>query len=393
MHKLIAQPLKESKISTLIIIDALDDCTDEEPTSAILSVLGQFFIEIPTVKFLVTSRPAPRILKGFRDPLLAGATQVFNLHEVEPSRVAHDIGLFFRHELFDIARHRPNMGNWPTEEQIDRLCKRAAGLFVYAVATVKFIDGRGEDPRGRLRLLLRSPESSAHEAKTKLDENTTLDSLYTSILQRAFGDDDNPDIDPQVRLVLSATILTANPLSPSMIATLLGLDVFEDVLPLLSSVQSLFILPEHPNSPVQPFHKSFHHFLIDPVRCTNERFHISPSAHHSELLIGCLNLMNRTLKRNMCGLPDAVANSDVIDLTMRVEMYIDPALQYACKSWHTHLAGGYMKTLDYAAEITSALHQFLETKFPFWLEVLSVLGAAENAVDALQAAVDRLEVR
>ena len=36
-------------------------------------------------------------------------------------------------------------------------------------------------------------------------------------------------------------------------------------------------------------------------------------------------------------------------------------------------------------EIVSALHMFLERKFLFWLEVLSVLNAAKSAVRALDA--------
>ena len=391
MHKMIVQPLKESKISTVIIIDALDECADKKPASVILSVLGQFVSQIPAVKFLVTGRPEPRIWEGFRLPLLAEATDVFVLHEVEPSQVADDILLFFRHEFSDLAHRRRGLGDWPTKEQLDLLCERAAGLFVYAVATVKFIDKQSADPRERLDLLLRSPECSVRESKTKFDENTTLDSLYTSILRGAFGDDDDPDDDPKVRSVLGAMILAANPVSPSTISMLLGLDALEGVFPRLSSAQSLLILKEDINSPVRPFHKSFPDFIIDPDRCTNKRFFVSPPTHHSELLIGCLNLMNRMLEKNMCKLPEAVANSDVSDLKERAEQYMDPALQYACRSWHTHLFGGYA-TLVHASETTSALHRFLETKFLFWLEALSVLGAARNAIDALQAAADRLEV-
>ena len=392
MNKLIVQPLKESEISTVIIIDALDECTDEKPTSAILSILGQFISEIPMVKFLVTGRPEPRIWEGFRLPLLADATDVFVLHEVEPSQVADDILLFFRHELSDLVHRRRGLDGWPTKEQLDLLCERAAGLFVYAVATTKFIDKQSANPRKQLDLLLRSPQSSIREAKAKFGGNTTLDSLYTSILRGAFGDEDDPDNDPNIRSVLGAMILAANPLSPSIIAVLLGLDAFEDVLPPLSSVHSLLILQEDINSPVRPFHKSFPDFIIDPDRCTIKRFHISPSTHHSELLIGCLDLMNRTLEKNMCRLPDAVANSDVSNLKEKFEQYVDPALQYACGSWHTHLVGGY-RTLAHALEITSALQRFLERKFLFWLEVLSMLGAVGNALDALRAVVDRLEVR
>ena len=40
MWKLIVKPLKSAGVSTVIVIDALDECTDDEPQSAILSVMG-----------------------------------------------------------------------------------------------------------------------------------------------------------------------------------------------------------------------------------------------------------------------------------------------------------------------------------------------------------------
>ena len=93
----------------------------------------------------------------------------------------------------------------------------------------------------------------------------------------------------------------------------------------------------------------------------------------------------------MCKLPDAVANSDVNDLKERTEKYIDPALKYACMSWHTHLVDA--DTMPaHAPKIVPTLRRFLEEKFLFWLEVLSVLGAVRNAVEALQVTVDLLEV-
>jgi len=210
-----------------------------------------------------------------------------------------------------------------------------------------------------------------------------------SILHEAFSCDD-PEDDPKVRSVLGAVVLVANPLSPSAIATLLGVDT-EDVLPILMAVHSILILQEEIDYPVRTFHKSFPDFITDPTRCTNQRFHISPPDHHSQLLICCLNLMNQTLEKNICKLPSAIANSDVSDLKERAEQYICPALQYACRSWHTHLIG--MQTMaPHAVTITSILHQFLEKKFLFWLEVLSILGTVRDAVDALQVTTNWLEV-
>ena len=389
MEKLIIGPLQRSAISTVIVIDALDECKDEDATSAILSVLGRLIPEVQGVKFFLTGRPEPRIQTGFRLPLLKEVTDIFVLHNVDPGLISNDIRLFLKHSFLKVANLSGGLDGWPTKEEINRLCERAAGLFIYAVATVKFIEKKGSNPRKQLDLLLRSPESTVREGKAKFKGDTTLDSLYTSILNEAFGNYDDPDNDPRVRSVLGTMVLAVDPLSPSTIATLLRLDA-EDVFPLLSSAQSL-ILQDDIVSPVRPFHKSFPDFITDPNRCTNRRFYISPPDYHSQLLMDSLDLMNRTLEKDMCQLPDWVENSEVDDLDERIERYISPALQYACRSWHVHLVGG-RETLSNVPEMTSTFHQFLERKFLFWLEVLSVLGTVRNAVDALQAAMDWLEV-
>ena len=387
MDELIVQPLKESSISTVIVIDALDECKDEEPASAILSVLGRFVSEMPKVKFFLTGRPEPRIREGFRLPLLAAATNVFVLHDVDPSFVNNDIRLFFKQSFLELARRRPGLDNWPVEEQLDLLCERAARLFVYAAATIKFLDHRNNDPKGQLDLLLRSPACGNLVGDIKLKAGTSLDSLYTSILEGAFGSD-HPRDDPKVRSILGAVILATNPLSPSTIGSLFGFNV-TDVFLRLSSVHSLLILPGDINCPVRPFHKSFPDFITDPSRCINQRFQISPPDCHLEILLGCLELMNQILEKNMCNLPEAVENSEVDDLEERREQYISHALQYACKSWHRHLIYQYTA---HTPRITSALHHFLEKKFLCWLEVLSVLDAVRDAVEALGVTAKWLEV-
>ena len=389
MGKLIVRPLTESGVSTLIIIDALDECRDHKPASTILSVLGQFVSEIPKVKFFLTGRPERRIREGFRLPRVAEATDVFVLHEVEPRQIGGDIRLFFEQSFSELASRLDGLEHWPTKEQLDLLCERAAGLFAYAVATVKFIDHRNNDPEEQLDRLLKSSESSASEGRVELKEGMSLNALYMSILQEAF-DRDDPEDDPTTRSVLGAVTLASNPLSPSTIATLLGFRI-KSVSLRLSSIHSLLILPEDVNRPVRPFHKSFPDFITDPTRCTNQRFCVSPPDHHSELLIGCLELMNQRLEKNMCKLSDGVVNSEVGDLRERVDQYIDYGLRYACESWHKHLVDPCIVPA-HVSKITPVLRRFLEEKVIFWLEVLSVLGAARGAVDALEAAAKWLEV-
>ena len=385
MEKFLVEPLQSVGISTVIVIDALDECTDDDPESAILLVLGRSASEIPGVKFFITSRPERHIMTGFRGPLLEGLTDVFVLHHVEPHIVDEDIRRFFKHELSRLAYRHVGMDGWPTDEELDSLCQRAAGFFVYAVATLNFLDHKIHSPLDRFNVIMGSPESTDHEGKAKLKAYTSLDSLYISIFQTVFNEGDGDD-DAMVRSILSTVILVTNPLSLSAIATLTGFRC-DQVQHLLESIQSLVILPEDPDFPIQPFHKSFPDFITDPTRCSDPRFYISPD-YHIELFLCCLKLMGKSLKRNMCSIPDYALNSEVEDLPKRVEESgIHGALEYACRSWHKHL----IVTNHCTLKVISALHEFLERKLTFWLEVLSVLGAVSDAAHALGATVKWLD--
>ena len=379
MRMLIVEPLSSSGVSTAIVIDALDECADEDPQSAILSVMGRLVEGIPKVKFLITGRPEPRIQSGFRLGLLRPLTDVFVLHEVEPSVINTDIRLFLEHGLSELAKRRGiEQDIWPTDEHLDLLCERAGGLFVYAVATLKFLDHAFSPPSKQLDIIVRAPENTIHEGKAKVRPSTTLDSLYLSSFQTAFDGMDAED-DEKVRFVIGTVVLAVNPLPPPAIATLVGLGKRE-VMDLLRMIQSLLKLSEDPDYPVLPFHKSFPDFITDPLRCPNERFHVSPGAGHLKLALNCLELMNGNLEQDLLSLPNYALNLEVEDLDARIKDRVGVALKYACRSWYNHLT----EVRGDVAAVVSALRSFMQEGFLVWLEVLSVTGAAKDAVIALE---------
>jgi len=380
MEKLIVEPLRSAGVSTVVVIDALDECKDDEPSSAILSLLGRFVKQIPRVKFFITGRPEPRIKTGFRLPLLVESTDVFVLHDVHPALVNDDIRLFPKHELSELAQRR-RLEGWPSDEDVDLLCRRAAGFFVYAVATIKFLDNKARLPKRRLEVIIGIPGCTDHEGGTRFNSNMTLDSLYTSILETAFGEE-GPEIHSKARSAIGAVVLLANPLPPSGIADLIGLDR-EEVVLLLTLVHSLLAIDEDFDQLVKPFHKSFPDFITDPLRCTDARFYISPGNLHFELVVNCLKVMNEGLEQNLLSLPDYALNSEVKDLEARIDGRISVALRYACQSWYNHLT---MAVGD-AVDVVSHLRVFLEDKFLAWLEVLSVLGTMRGGVVALERVI------
>jgi len=382
MEKLIVGPFQETRIPTLIVIDALDECRDEEPASALLSVLSRYVDDIPLVKFFITGRPEPRIHSGFRLESLQPHTDVLRLHEVEPSLVDNDIKLFLKTQLIEIAKNRCDCDlteDWPGPHNIDILCKKAAGFFIFASTVIKFTASRHHPPDERLALIISLSQDTSHEGKSGVDL------LYTQVLEEAFHDIDSSDHElcSRFKSVVGAMILIFHPLSIKALSNLLrNCGTPSRISSALCTLHSLLLIPDSPEDPVRIFHKSFPDFLTDPGRCTNTWFFIEPSTHHNEILLSCLNMMEERLKRNICNLGDCAVLSKVKDLKTQRATYIGDSLEYACCFWTKHLTkvSGIRHCIE---EVQRAIDGFFPTGFLFWVEVLVLLEKLDIGVYAL----------
>jgi len=385
MQKLIVEPFQATKIQTLIIIDALDECQDEEPASALLSVLSRYVDKIPFVKFFITGRPEPRIRSGFRLESLRPHTDILKLHDVERCSVDSDIKLFLKSRLMDITKNRSNCDltegwstpqGWPTLQDIDALCRKAAGFFIYAATVVRFVASEYHPPNERLALIISLPQDTSHEG------GLGIDLLYTQVLGQAFHDIDQ-GFSLHLKSVLGAVFLIFHPLSIKTLSDLLGnsgtpLKIYNTLRPF----HSLLLIPGSMEDPVRIFHKSFPDFLTDPKRCINTQFFIDPAIHHGEILLACLNVMNGRLKKNICQLDDHVSLKEVEDLDTRKAAYIGDTLEYACCFWTKHLVRTTTSSVD-VEEVQKAIDKFFTTCFLFWIEVLSLTGNLDVGVHAL----------
>jgi hypothetical protein len=381
MEKLIVGPLKATRISTLIIIDALDECKDEEPASAILSVLSRYMDEIPAVKFFITGRPEPRIRSGFRLKSLRPITEVFKLHGVERSSVDNDIKLFFTTQLTEIVKTRSDCDfteDWPALSDIEILCTKAAGFFIYASTVVKLVTFRHRTPTEHLERIISLPQSTAHEGRSGIDL------LYTQVLEQAVADvdmdaEDSEEIHRRFKTVVGTVLLVFNPLSARALSDLL---MVSSISTTLYSLHSLLLIPDGSEDPICIFHKSFPDFLTDHKRCKDNRFFVDPAIHHVEIVLSCLNLMGERLKRDICNLGDRAVLSRVKDLSTHQKDHIGDALEYACCFWTKHLLG-IPSTSPCVKKVQRAIDQFFTTHFLHWIEVLILIRNLNTGIYAV----------
>jgi hypothetical protein len=240
LENLLVDPLSGKGISCVIIIDALDECIDDEPSSAILSVLGRFVKQLPMVKFFITGRPEPRIRSGFRLPLLEPLTQIFLLHEVESSSVDNDIRLYLTQRLTAIAKRRSDLDlsdPWPQDNEIEALTKKSSGLFIFASTLVRFVASEHHEPNERLQLVLSKGSGTTHEGRTGID------SLYSQVLLHAFSDVRESAVFDNVRGVLGAVVLAFVPLSRRELSRILHIPA-STIRTTLRHLHSVILVPD-----------------------------------------------------------------------------------------------------------------------------------------------------
>jgi energy-coupling factor transporter ATP-binding protein EcfA2 len=379
LEELLVKPARESEIQTVIIIDALDECKDEESTSNMLKFLNDNVKDLPNIKFFITSRPEMHIRAGFRQDGLQLVTDVMVLHEVAAHSVDSDIMVLFQTKLkrSAVLVNRDDVllpEDWPSKAQLEALTKKSGGLFIFASTAVKLILDQREDPGSQLEDILNQPDTFAEEGEKHLDN------LYREILGRVYGEKGDKQMDRR-RAILGLLVVARDPLSATSIASVLNIPHVNLVMTCLNGLHSLLVIPKDTSRPIQFHHKSFPDFLTNRDRCTDARFYIDTDEHHFMVMQGCFNIMNKQLKRNICGL-NRYSDNNTLSSLKRDEC-IDESLRYSCRYWDQHLLSDVHRDERMQATTARILEDWLQVKLLQWFEVLALLQDLGRAVGAL----------
>jgi hypothetical protein len=346
----------------------LDESGDTISKSGLHSFLAQHLIDLPpNFRILITSRPEDGI-----GPAFANARSVRTLYMDDAELAANteqDIGVYLQNELPEEV----------FKEHGSKLAKAAEGLFQWAAVASGFINSTaslGLTDDDCVRRLLGHSRGLSGEG--------LLDSLYTEVLQEYFKFDEAQIL---FRSVMGQLLAAIESLSIDSLISLrrhsptVHPQDFNLVLRMLRHLGSLLsnVTSSDLTRPIIPLHTSFRDFLTSK---TNDAFYVDLADARHQLVHSCLGLMLDGLKLNICKLESSyLANDDVPDLELRISEYIRPALSYACISWDDHL-----ERIGFDQDVFEMLRLLLETKFLFWLEVLSIkrsVGLAPRALSSL----------
>ncbi|KAG8773577.1 hypothetical protein FRC12_002455 [Ceratobasidium sp. 428] len=375
-ENLLRRPLQAagSAIGTMllvVVIDALDECSDRTGKHDILDALFQFAAGLP-VAFFVTCRPEQGLIHKARSSG-QDIRWIFYLHNIEESLVQADIETYLRSEFASVPL---------ADHQIDQLVERSGKLFIYAATVVRFLDLKHTPimSQQRLAIILGISPSSTSTVYQPLDD------LYTVILSAAL---ENPAMQPweveNIRLVLYTVLCAKEPMSVEALAHLLEKSV-DDVLLATGPLRSLLHESES-ESLVSTLHASFPDYMYDPGR--SKQFYYDEAAHHGTLTRRCFDLIQMALKFNICGLESSfVFDKDVPDLSTSISRVIPPHLSYACKYWSEHLADSKPDE-----EHLILVGRFLRYEALFWIEAMNLKKCMVRAVAMLYAAYNIMTAR
>jgi NACHT domain len=360
--KLIIEPLSaiEGSLTTaplILILDALDECGTAAQRKSLLAMLAAESHNLPSIlRILITSCSEFDICRAFESRVHVLAHELDITSEVN----AEDISEYLRDCMIDICNENIYLDlgeGWPGEHTIQRLVRRARGLFMWASTASKFIDKH--DPKKSLEILLKEDKNSGAES--------ALDALYRTALESSGKWDDSDFVDDFCS-ILGIILVARNPLSHSDIDGLLGPDNPQPSKHTISLLAC--VLGQSPT--VRVLHPSFADFLMDRERCGRDMWHIDRDTHNLHLAVICLKRLDRTLKENICDLTLDPSN---------VHGELPQDLAYACLFWIEHIC----MVTDDEVLIMKHLDDFLHQHLLHWIEAMSILKRSRETITLLDS--------
>ncbi|GAB1518059.1 hypothetical protein RhiTH_001117 [Rhizoctonia solani] len=363
-ERLIKEPLSKAKSGMtkglVVVIDALDECSNTNGVRTILDVLFRITPTLP-LKFFVTSRPEPDIRQRIEAQSDRNRSMCV-LHEIEKSLVEADIELYLRDEL----------RNGVSEHDLVKLAKLSGNLFIYAATAIRYIRRRGTMvDQDRLEAILKSSSKLANR-------HADIDKLYATILDAAVHDSNLDQEEQEQTLAIVWTAICARePIDVDTLGALTGIKAAK-VQVLLQSLYSVLHVSQATGT-ITTLHASFPDYMFDKARSI--KFYCDEAKHSQLLSERCFEVMKGQLRFNICGLETSfIPDSKVQDLEARIARSILPTLAYVAHHWGDHVVRSAPCEM-----VRKGLEELLSYRLLFWMEVVSLKRTLDKGMGMLSA--------
>lgn len=369
----------------LIVIDALDECEGDNDVRVLLRLFSQIR-DVTTIqlRIFITSRPETPLRLGFRQmPLICHHDLV--LDNVSRELVNRDISTFFKKQFSEIRDIFEVAHNWPSEQTLNLLVSKSAGLFIYAATVCRFLKSNADWSPDDLLCIFTSDVHDNKSRKGTVPQKapfTELDKIYSQILDYSLEHIEDPQdkayIASAIRNLIGAIATMSHPLSAIALGRLLNMEC-STIHRRLRHLRSVIKAADDENSPIVLFHLSFRDFLFDSRRCTSQQFSISEQEAHKRIAEHCINILSNSLKHDICNVKRYGILISEVDVST-IQEFLPSEVQYACVYWVQHLLkSGHDLSGD------NWVYNFLSRHVLHWLEALSWIGKLSDGIHAIIA--------
>ena len=355
--------------SFAFVIDALDECGDNQSRPDVLKALTDAAAQAPWLKIIITSRPEADIERFFNG-LTGSSHSSYDL--ATDQKAGDDLRTFARSQFKLVASHWHIPTPWPEESDFNSAISRANGLFIF-VKTLVLALKQCADPDESLKEALRGSVGTGLES---------LYGLYSSILKP------HSNIGGFWRMIVVITTAQHRPLCKEPLAKLTGVKPYL-VETLVDALSSLLYRGEGTNGAIRVRHLSISDFFLSD-HCDYQG---NLREAHAQQGIACLDTMVKELRFNICKLDDSrLANTEVKDLQSRIEENISDPLQYSSLYWSNHICFS-RDSINGDPRALGKLKGFFGELYPlFWIEVLSIMGMVPIGAPGLRRVIAWVKV-
>ncbi|KAF5585228.1 vegetatible incompatibility het-e-1 [Fusarium subglutinans] len=334
----------------LLIVDALDECiTDQEN-------LLDLIIRSSNVKWIVTSRNWPDI-----EQVLERSTQKVRLHlELNQDSVSKAVEAFIDWKVEELAAKKGYDTEFKSEVK-SYLAENAHGTFLWVALVCQGLSD--------IKVLRKR-----HTRDTLEEFPKGLDPLYGRMMGHI-----NQSRDAEIcKEILALASVVYRPITLTELKTLLGSqyeDEDGDLKEVVGCCGSFLTLR---GVAIYFLHQSAKDFLVKKAL-----EQVSPSGlpyQHELIFKRSLQTLSKTLRRDICQLGHP--GFSINDVSADVLKPLDP-IGYSCVYWVDHLKDSDSTKLNDSLASGGDIHVFIQNKYLYWLEALSLLGTTVEGVKAI----------
>ena len=342
------------------MIDALDEC-DSKIDELLKWIISENPEVSPKIKWLMTSRNEPAFIER-----LGCGHQLHTSLELNSSHVARAVASFIDHKVNELAK---KWGDNRLQEFVrESLREKAEGTFLWVALVCKELS-----------------KVRRQYARSLLDQIPSgLEPLYQRMLDKVLKQEDERDV-KLCRQILCSVTFALRPLRLEEVVVFAEVpEEFltnpSDLKNLVSCCGSFVTIREET---VVFVHQSAKDYLSNEDR--KGILHSGHGHEHANTARLCLDLMSKTLKKDICNLKTPGIRLDDVDQS-RIRAHIPFRAQYACLYWVDHLQQASpteQETLCLREDCQ--VYGFFQCHFLHWLEVLYLMKKAFEARLAIRS--------